>query len=115
MPEWKMSDDLSPQAYLQYAIGGNIHPETHLWQIWTTFDGKHINWVAAYQCDDWLQQGRLVQRAKEIAHLLIPTGEKWDHQKAVALLNTLYADSKSEPQSMPPYIEAMIRINFTWR
>jgi hypothetical protein len=115
MPEWKMRDDLSPQTYLQYAIGGTIHPETHLWQIWTTFDGKHINWVAAYHCDDWLQQGRIVQRAKDKAHQLIPTGQKWDPQKALALLDTLYADSEAEPQSMPPYIEAMIRINFTWR
>jgi len=43
--------------------------------------------VVAYHSDDWLQQGRLVQRAKEKAHLLIPTGEKWDRQKAIALLD----------------------------
>jgi hypothetical protein len=115
MPEWKISDDLSPQAYFQYAIGGKKHPQTQLWQIWITFDGKNINWVAAYHCEDWVEQGRLVQQAKDMTQRLIPTGEKWDRQKAFALLNTLYADSEDEPRTMPPYIEAMIRINFTWR
>jgi hypothetical protein len=110
MPEWKiMSDDLFPHPYFQYVLGGWQHPETGLWQLWVTFDGENINWVAAYQNEDRIQE------AKEKARQFISAGEQWNRQKAFALLNSLYEEREAEPQPMPSLLESMIRLNFTWR
>ena len=110
MPEWKIMDDnLLPHAYFQYVLGGNLHPETRLWQLWVTFDGENINWVAAYRDESRIQE------AKEKAQQFISTGEQWNRQKALTLLATLYQEREAELQPMPSYVERMIRLNFVWR
>lgn len=107
MPEWKVSDEQSPHAYLHYALGGVLHPATQLWQLWVTLDGKNINWVAAFRNEEKMSEVR--ERARHV----ITIGEKWNKQRAVALLNSLYEEREAEPQPMPPYIETMIRLNYT--
>ncbi len=110
MPEWKiMSDDLLPYSYFQYVLGGSLHPETRLWQLWVTLDGENINWVAAYRDEDRIQQ------AREKARQFISVGERWNRQKALTFLTILYEEREAEPQSMPLQVEAMIRLNFVWR
>lgn len=64
MSQWKINDPFTPDSYFQYAAGGYLHPETRLWQLWITFDGNTINWVAAYQSKDRINQ------AKEELHVI---------------------------------------------
>lgn len=109
MPEWKISDTLTSDAYFQIVAGGNLHPETQRWQLWVTFDGDNINWVAAYNSEE-----RIEQHKQELRKQIQP-GEKWNRQRATALLDALYEQREFEPQPMPQHIEAMIRHNFVWR
>lgn len=109
MPDWKISDSLTPDAYFQFATNGYLHPETQLWQLWLSFDGENINWVAAYRSEE-----RITQAREEMQQHIQP-GEKWNRQKALMLLDELYAQREFEPKPMPAFIDAMLRLNFTWR
>lgn len=105
MPEWKINETPYANPYLQYAADGMLHPDSQLWQLWVTFDGQNLNWVAAYS-----NQSGIEMAVKELRDA-IEVGESFSIQKALAILNKLYDEKEAEPQPMPPNVEDTIRRN----
>jgi hypothetical protein len=105
MPEWKITDQMRTPNYIQYGAGGAQHPETHLWQLWITFDGNTINWVAAYR--DQSKIDAAMQHLQEMSG----QGDLFDEGRVKAVLNRLYDGRDAELQSMPDEIEDIIRSN----
>jgi hypothetical protein len=105
MPEWMITDQKRTPIYMQYGAGGAQHPETLMWQLWVTFDGQHINWVAAYRNQSKINVA--MQQIQEIGG----QGDLFDEARVTAVLNRLYDGREAEPQPMPGEIEDVIRYN----
>lgn len=105
MPDWKITDQTRTPTHMQYGTGGAQHPETHMWQLWITFDGSTINWVAAYRDQS------SIDAAMEKLQTIGGQGDLFDESRIKAVLNRLYDGRDAEPQSMPSGIEDIIRSN----
>jgi hypothetical protein len=105
MSEWKITDQKRTPTYMQYGAGGAQHPETLMWQLWITFDGQFINWVAAYRHQAKIDAA--MQRLQEIGG----QGDLFDEARVRTVLDRLYAEREAEPQLMPSTIEDVIRRN----
>jgi len=103
--EWKITDQARTPTYMQYGAGGAQHPETQMWQLWITFDGSIINWVAAYRNQSKIDAA--MQQLQEMGG----QGDLFDESSVKAMLNRLYDGRDAEPQSMPSGIEDIIRRN----
>jgi hypothetical protein len=90
---------------MQYGAGGAQHPETRMWQLWITFDGSTINWVAAYHNQSKIDAA--MQHLQEMGG----QGDLFDESRVKAVLNRLYDGRDAEPQAMPGGIEDIIRRN----
>ncbi|HTI13166.1 MAG TPA: hypothetical protein VL461_01155 [Dictyobacter sp.] len=108
MPLWKINDSIHSNPYFQFASGGSRHPITDMWQLWVTFDGEHVNWVAAYR------SAKQIDLAQNTLYVCVEIGEYWNREKAIALLNMLYDKSDAKPLVMPRYIEESILADFVW-
>jgi hypothetical protein len=103
-----MQDDNHGLSTFQFVVVHHRNPETESWQLGITFDGEHLNWIAASQ-----DRNRLFIWEEELQRR-IPPGEPFQKAKALALLNELYEHRESDPQPPPEHVERMYLLNRTW-
>ena len=108
MPEWKISAAMTSRRYMHFAVGGYQHPASRLWQLWVLFDWENVNWVAAYSHQERIEE----TRKKLLLH--ISPGERFNRQKALALLDTLYEEREADPLPVARHIEHTILRNSVW-
>lgn len=108
MPAWKISSAMTSRRYMHFAVGGYQHPASRQWQLWVLFDWENVNWVASYT-----RQERIDATRKEL-QLHISPGERFNRQKALALLDTLYEEREADPLPVARHVEQQILRNSVW-
>lgn len=112
MAQWQLLDPTATDTYAQLGLGGALNHDTHLWQLWLSLDGYHINWICAHR-----EQAR-VDAAIQTIKQEIATWREFDLEKLRALLDRLYAESEQPPQEMPEENRAIrrnLRGTGTWQ
>lgn len=104
MPAWNIGDSTRTDRHMQYGAGGAQHPESRMWQLWVTFDGQAINWVAAWN------DKRYIDEAMTMLKRIGGEGTLFDPVSIIKTLDQIYISRQAEPQ---PWAEAeqMIRQN----
>jgi hypothetical protein len=108
MPEWKISSGVSSRRYMHFAVGGYQHPANRLWQIWVLFDWENVNWVAAYERQECIEE----IRKKLLLH--IAPGEQFNREKALNILDALYNEREADPLPVARHIEHHILRSAVW-